>query len=253
MSESPDDIYADFAERYDRFSGPIGEPDPVRLAFFRQLFAQHQVQSVLDCACGTGRDLILFQALGCQVWGTDLSPSMLAQARKNLAGLGLKIPLTLADYRELPEYFPQPFDAVTCLSSSILHMPDDEEVVRAFASIRTVLKENGILVLSQGTSDKQWRAKPRFISAVNLPEFSRLLAIDYHGRGARYHILDLWHSPERSDFAVWSVDYPHMLLQDDYLRLLTESGFHQITVYGSYRFDPYDKKISDWLIAIAQR
>ncbi|MCX5974981.1 MAG: hypothetical protein NTU59_10030 [Coprothermobacterota bacterium] len=27
-----------------------------------------------------------------------------------------------------------------------------------------------------------------------------------------------------------------MLLQDDYLRLLTESGFHQITVYGNYRF-----------------
>jgi len=67
MSESPDDIYADFAERYDRFSGPIGEPAPVRLAFFRRLFAQHQVQLVLDCACGTGRDLILFRALGCQV------------------------------------------------------------------------------------------------------------------------------------------------------------------------------------------
>jgi hypothetical protein len=44
-----------------------------------------------------------------------------------------------------------------------------------------------------------------------------------------------------------------MLLQDDYLRLLTESGFHQITVYGNYRFDPYHKETSDWLIAIAQR
>jgi hypothetical protein len=35
--------------------------------------------------------------------------------------------------------------------------------------------------------------------------------------------------------------------------LLTESGFHQITVYGGYRFDPNDKETSDWLIAIAQR
>ncbi|MCX5974982.1 MAG: class I SAM-dependent methyltransferase [Coprothermobacterota bacterium] len=77
---------------------------------------------------------------------------MPAQARKDLAGLGLKIPPTLADYRKLRKDFPQPFDAVTCLSSSIPHMPDDEEVARAFAGIRTVLKENGILVLSQGTS-----------------------------------------------------------------------------------------------------
>jgi len=44
-----------------------------------------------------------------------------------------------------------------------------------------------------------------------------------------------------------------MLLSDDYIRLLIESGFHQITVYGNYRFAPYDKETSDWLIAIAQR
>jgi hypothetical protein len=44
-----------------------------------------------------------------------------------------------------------------------------------------------------------------------------------------------------------------MLVQDDTVRLLTASGFHKTTIYRSYRFDPYGKVTSDWLITIAQR
>ncbi|MEI6530171.1 MAG: hypothetical protein WCN99_01650 [bacterium] len=91
MSESPEDIYADFAERYDRFSGPIGEPAPVRLAFFHQLFAQHQVQSVLDCACGTGRDLILFRALAARV-GNGLVSIDAGTSAKELGWAGIENP-----------------------------------------------------------------------------------------------------------------------------------------------------------------
>ncbi len=59
--------------------------------FFRKLFAENQVRRVLDCACGTGRHLPMFNSLGMDVTGSDISPSMLGQARKNLARLGLTI------------------------------------------------------------------------------------------------------------------------------------------------------------------
>ena len=89
---------------------------------------------MLDCACGTGHDLVLFHSLGCEVVGSDISESMLAQAHKNLAERGVKVPLHQVDYRELPQHFNRPFDAVVCLSSSILHMPNESEVLRAFRS-----------------------------------------------------------------------------------------------------------------------
>ena len=81
-----DDPYKDLAEHYDRmkFSSPNQNE------FFRTLFEKHQVKNVLDCACGTGHELILFNSFGCEVHGSDLSDSMLEQAQKNLAEANLQ-------------------------------------------------------------------------------------------------------------------------------------------------------------------
>jgi len=253
IQNMPHDLYEDFADRYNLFFDRFGEHDPVVVEFFRQLFAENQVRSVLDCACGTGHDLVLFHSLGCQVFGSDISESMLAQAHKNLAERGVKVPLQKVDYRELPQHFNRQFDAVVCLSSSILHMPNEIEVLRAFSNMGRVLRDSGILVLTQGTTDKQWAEKPRFILAVNTKEFSRLFVMDYFDQGARYNILDIFHSEEARDFKVWSVDYPQILLKDDQERLLKASGFGAVDFYGSYRCDPYDKQASNLLIAVARK
>ena len=178
---------------------------------------------------------------------------MLAQAQKNLANCGIKLPLQKVDYRTLHKHFDRQFDAVVCLSSSILHMPNKIQVLRAFRSMRKILRDKGVLILTQGTTDKQWKKKPRFILAVNRKNFLRLFVIDYFDQGARYNILDIFHSEEACDFKVWSVDYPQMLLEDDQERLLTASGFGAVDFYGTYRFDPYDKEASARLIAVARK
>jgi glycine/sarcosine N-methyltransferase len=245
------DQYEGFAGRYDLFHGEFDRYTAEEAAFFRELSARHQVRTVLDCACGTGRHLHLFHSLGREVVGSDISAPMLAQARKNLASRDLEIPLHRVDYRELPRHFDRKFDVVVCLSSSILHMPDDEQVLRALCSMREVLREGGLLVLSQGTTDRQWKEKPRFILAANTRDFSRLFVIDYLGAGARYNILDIHHSEELDELQTWSIEYPRMLLKDDQEELLRAAGFEMITFYGSYQFEPYDKASSQLLIAVA--
>ena len=101
MSRDP---YEGFAERYDRFHGAFGEHDPAVAGFFGRLFREKGVHRLLDCACGTGRDLHLFHTLGCEVVGSDISASMLARAEANLAECGLSIPLHQVDYRELAQH-----------------------------------------------------------------------------------------------------------------------------------------------------
>lgn len=248
-----DDLYAGFAGRYDLFPGEFGQHDPEHASFFRQLFARHQARTILDCACGTGQHLHLFHTLGYQVTGSDISPSMLAQARSNLAGSGIQVPLHQADYRALPQHFNTRFDAVTCLSSSILHMEDDDQVFLALRSIRAVLRRGGVLILTQGTTDRQWIEKPRFILAANTSDFSRLFVIDYLDAGARYNIVDIYRGGDRKELEVWSVEYPHILLHDDHKRLLRVTGFAPVEFFGSYRFEPYDKEKSRMLIAVAKK
>ena len=56
----------------------------------------------------------------------------------------------------------------------------------------------------------------------------------------------------KKDMKVWSIEYPHMLLHDDYNRLLREAGFQSVVCYGSYEFAPYDTETSGRLIVVAR-
>ena len=245
---STQDRYEGFAERYDLFP-----QDPAEADFFRRLFARHQVSRVLDCACGTGRDLILFQALGCEVAGSDLSPAMLARARQNLAAAGLELPLKELDYRDLAAHFNRPFDAVVCLRGSLLEAGDEAEMLRALCSLRAVLRDGGLVVLTQGMTDKLWRERPRFILETDTAAFSRLFVIDYLDRGARFNVLDILRTPGESGLKVWSIDHPRVLLGADYERLLQEAGFTEIRLLGGCDFQDYDAETSDRLIVLARR
>lgn len=67
------DLYAGFAGRYDFVTGRLDESDRFLVEFFSGIFSQNGVQTGLDCARGTGRHLLLFDSLGCRVWGSDAS------------------------------------------------------------------------------------------------------------------------------------------------------------------------------------
>ena len=245
------DLYEEFAGRYDLTFGSTGKHDPALVRFFQQVFARHGVRSVLDCACGTGRHLLLFHSLGLEVVGSDVSEAMLVQARKNLAGHDVEIPLHQADYRDLPQTLGRRFDAVVCLGA-IGYMPDDSQVLRAFRSMRSVLRDRGVLILTAVPTDGQWAEKPRFILNANSRDFSRIFAIDYLEHTARYNVLDVYHGEESRGLKIWSTELTAWL-QADQQRLLEQAGFRSVQFFGSFASDPYDRATSDRLIAVAQR
>jgi glycine/sarcosine N-methyltransferase len=245
------DLYEGFAGRYDLALDRFDEYDPAVAGFFRRLFAGDDVHTILDCACGTGRHLFLFHSLGYEVLGSDLSEAMLAQARQNLSNCSVAIPLLQADYRHLPWRCRGPFDAVVCLAS-IGYMPDEAGFLQAVRSMRAVLRDGGILVLTAGVTDKQWTQRPRFILAANTRDFSRLYAIDYLERTARYNVLDIFHGEQKRGFEVWSAELT-AFLREGQQRLLERAGFRPVEFYGSFDFAPYDEATSDRLIAVAHR
>ena len=245
------DLYADFSTRYDLPYGLPERPDPVMAEFFNRIFAEHHVKRVLDCACGTGRHLRLLHHLGYVAYGSDISPSMLTQAEKNLADAGVSIPLRQADFRCLPDIYLERFDAVTCLGG-IVYMQDDAQALKAFESMAGVLCEDGILVLSAIPTDRQWHEKPKFTLAADTSSCTRIFAMDYFERTVRYNILDLLRYPGGSEMKVWSVEITP-LLRDDQERLLKTAGYRQVDFFGGYDFSPYDKVTSNLMITVARK
>jgi ubiquinone/menaquinone biosynthesis C-methylase UbiE len=96
---------------------------------------------VLDVAIGTGLNLPHYPP-GVRVTGVDLSPVMLAAARKRAADLGLSVALSAADAEHLP--FPDAsFNTVVC-TLSLCSVGDDRA---AIAEMHRVLRPGGQLLL----------------------------------------------------------------------------------------------------------
>ena len=250
-NKTADDLYAGFASRYDfLFQGGGGRETQV--AFFDKIFKKHGVSRVLDCSCGTGEHLAMLAPLGLSLFGSDISPAMLSVAEEKMKRLNLDIPLTRADFRELPEHFPEPFDAILCLSTSLPHVETEEEMIRALSSMHASLTERGLVIFTQGITERMMAEKPRFESIVNNRDFSRAFAIDYHGRGMTFHALDFIHTDSAAEFHTWSTTYPFMPLEADYRRMLEAAGFPGVDVYGGYDVSPYDET-SGFMVIVARK
>lgn len=245
MSE---DVYARLAARYDRM---IRE-NPERDAFFRDLFARRSVRSLLDCACGTGRDLIAFHRMGLTVQGSDLSEAMLAQARSNLAKAGIEIPLQRIDFRELAAQFERRFDAVVCLSNSINELLDDAEVLRALGAMRAVLRPGGLVVVDQGQTDASVRQRPLYEPVVKDRDLTRVFVMEYDNDLITVHVLDFLHTGEEMGFDETTVRL-RIRLRDDWQRLFSEAGFSTVDLYGSWKGAKYDNETAERLIAVATK
>jgi ubiquinone/menaquinone biosynthesis C-methylase UbiE len=241
------DPYRGFAERYDWMK----EHDPAREQFFRQLFAEHGASTVLDCACGTGRDLITFHRIGMEVCGSDLSDAMLAQARKRIEEAHLDISIRKASYSELPRLWDGRFDAVVCLSNSVNEALEDAETLRALRSMRAVLRPGGILVLDQGQTDSSMRDPPRFVPVVNNRDFTRFFVIDYAQDIQTVHIFDFVHSDEACGFQQATVRL-RIRLRDSWDEILRQAGFVDVAFFGDWDGTPYDKASSRRLIVVAR-
>jgi SAM-dependent methyltransferase len=243
-----EDAYREIAERYDW----MVRQDPIRKAFFRTLFVQYGVKSVLDCACGTGWDLVLFASLGCSVQGSDLSEAMLARAAKRLADSRLEIPLHQVDFCRLPEHFEARFDAVVCLSNSINEPLEDSGTLQALRSMKAVLREGGILVFDQGQTDASMANPPRFAPIVNERDFSRLFTMEYTQDRMKVHVFDFIHTEEERDFQCSSF-LLRIRLIDSWQQMLGQAGFATAEFFGDWEATPYDKEASGRLIAVAQK
>ncbi len=241
------DPYKGFADRYDW----INSQDPGRKEFFRQLFEMHRVTDVLDCACGTGSDLIMFHSLGYNVVGSDVSDAMLRQAQKKLIKTDIDLPVKKADFRELEKHFKRQFDAVVCLTNSINEVLEESEIRRALKSMKAMLRPGGILVFDQGQSDAMMKNPPRFDPVINNRDFSRLFVMEYSTDVMKVNIFDFVHTEKRCEFQNTTVNVA-IRLKNEWEKILSDVGFSSVQYFGDLDFAPYDKNTSLRLIAVAK-
>ncbi|HEV7616151.1 MAG TPA: class I SAM-dependent methyltransferase [Solirubrobacterales bacterium] len=150
---------------------------------------------VLDVGCGTGRAFEPLLSRGWEVVGCDLTPAMLAEARRKF---GDAVPLHVADLRELPVL--GEFDLVLALNDVINYLTGDGDLERAFAGMRSNLVAGGLALFDanslslfrasfasgddEGMSVGEWR----WVGQSNLVEPGGTFEARVSGGGVEAHV-----------------------------------------------------------------
>jgi glycine/sarcosine N-methyltransferase len=228
--------------------------------FFRKVFADHGVRSVLDAACGTGMHAVEFARWSMRTAGADLSPAMIDRAREHARAAGVDVALAVAGFGGLAAAFPGDvgaFDAVTCLGNSLPHLDDDDALDAALADMARMLRTGGVLVVQDRNYDRVLAERVRFmpITTRGSPGDETLFVriTDFLGADRlAFTILTL-----RNAGGSWSCGAKTTPLRGieraTLERSLSRAGFSSAEFFGSYTRAAFGAPGTGDLVAVAVR
>ena len=224
--------------------------------FFQKVFRSVSARRVLDCACGTGHHVRMFARWGVEAVGTDLSPSMIEQAHADARAEGSRIRFEVADFRELPAKFPDPFNAVVCTGNSLPLAGSPEGLRAAIKSMYDVLAPGGVIVLHT----LNYATIPEGANVYEGPrvrqvEDREILFLKVFRKVRRQCDLDIvvlekqageWKRLQTHARA-WAVEQPELE------PMVSAAGFVRRQFYGGYEPKPFDPAASHDLILVARK
>jgi SAM-dependent methyltransferase len=250
--------YAALATRYDDL---YRNPERVRFAapFLDRILRQHAPGfDVLDVACGTfGLDLPLL-ARGYRIVGRDLSPSMVAQARRALRSSHRRGDVARADMRTLD--VGRTFDAVLCLGTAFNYLVQPAEIRATLAVFKKHLRPRGILILDL-TNFEAWIRNPANARAEVdhiFPDGMRVTVFGLNDQDLRrriHHARFLTALMRGSRLDLHLSEAPlRIWRKEDLGGLLRRSGFGILGWWGDLRIGrSYKPRTSPRLVVVAVR
>lgn len=214
-------------------------------AFLSKLVAflkPQQTTKIIDLACGKGRHSIYLNKLGYDVTGVDLSANSITEA---LLFANEKLKFEIADLRNLP--FESEFDIGLNLFTSFGYFDSDEVNKEVFLQFNKILKPNGIILIDFMNASKIY-------SHTNCVESKEIEGIHFqiNKRIEAKRVIKTieFTDNEKKNFYSESVQ---LLELSDFKKLVEQSSFKMLHVFGNYSLEPFNQENSDRLIIVAQK
>jgi SAM-dependent methyltransferase len=221
--------YAAFARFYDAVQGDRGSD----AEYARSLLERHQpkAHSVLELACGTGSVLTRLRG-DYEAAGVDLSPEMLAVARRKLPG----VDLVQGDMTAVR--LGRCFDAVLCLYDSVNHLPRKRDWERFFDTARAHLEPAGVVVFDVNTEARLARlaAAPPLVQRFD----GNLLLVDVvaGGRGRFDSHLRVFERTGGTRYRLHESIVPERSFPLEWIRVALDRRFRRVRVIDRLRSRP---------------
>jgi SAM-dependent methyltransferase len=204
---------------------------------------------VLELGAGSGRATAFLARSAGFVAALDLSPEMIAAARRRLAGAS-NVVLAVADMREAE--LRARFDLVAAVDDPFVHLVEDDERQRAFATAARHLAPGGRFILDAAwfSPDQRWAAGAE-----------GGLIQEHSGRGG-LEVRETWRCDPQSRLCAASYEYrrqgetvekasfPARLWSREELEYRARvAGLRVTHLWGDYDRRPWDRPTSPRMIA----
>jgi SAM-dependent methyltransferase len=213
---------------------PVGSPFAGLDYYTRQLAGV--TGRILEPATGTGRVLIPLLEAGLEVEGLDTSPDMLAVCRQHCRDRGLDPVLREADMTGLAE--PAAYQAIIIPAASIMLLDGRDEAPRALAAFRESLVPGGRLILdveppslaTEPAPMRYWRCDA-YLWTLQVMHAEYDSAANQTTSFLRY---EKWRDGGlvATELQLFRLQYWSL---PEFGRLLTDTGFTDISVTANYR------------------
>jgi glycine/sarcosine N-methyltransferase len=233
--------------------------------FFRQVFDEACVRTLIDIGSGSARHSIMFATWGIEVVAVDPDDAMLARAEVNIAEhaevvaeAGGAVELLRGGFGQLTSLGLGPADAITCTGNALPHVEGLSGLRETLADFASVLRPGGLIVLHLLNHQRLLADRPRTIPPVfrETPETSKIfLRVIGYPEGAEYLDFDFV-TLVRDASGEWTLTHrrsmhtalPFQLLE----RELRGSGFTDIQAFGAHDGTPFDAETDESLILLAR-
>lgn len=217
--------------------------------YLEQIFDHYKIQpceEILDLACGTGNSTFPWASKDYSASGVDISPEMLALARSKADEKNLDIHFYEQDIRSLE--LPFCADVAVLYQDGLNYLLTEDDVKKALASIRSVLRPGGFFIFNLNQVEK--------LPTSTVPEISML-----EDEG----LTLIWESCFEPGQKIWKIKLTAFVLADqglyekiqeehmersysrDQLELLfLQTGWHLKACFSAFTFtepQPQDRNI----------
>ena len=230
------DAYRGFAGVYDLLMDDFDYP--AWAEYYLRLLESAGVQptELCDCACGTGSLTMEFAARGLRVTGVDLSGEMLDVAREKAMRRGANVRFACMDMAKLT--LPHPVDAIVCGCDGVNYLTSEKRVRAVLAAAYASLKPGGALAFDISSPYKLKEVLGDAFFGEERDEAAYLWQNTLDGDVVT---MDLTFFIRRADGLYERVTETHRQMAhepENLARLLNETGFKNVKIYGDRTFDP---------------
>ncbi len=229
---------------------------PKRLAreepFYRHVFDQLDVRSVVDVACGSGHHAAMFHDWGLRVEAADISREMVEFARQRF-GESPNLQWVVRGFDE--PIASGPFDAAVCVGNSLALAPDHKTVAEAVRQLLAAVRPGGAAVvhvlnlwrLPDGPC--RWQVIKR--ATVSGRELVLVKGVHRSGRGG---FVDLVVVPTADEGPPHTESVPLLGIDAAELQQMAQdAGATTVSLYGDYQRSPLDSGQSSDILVIARK